>query len=67
LVSFADELVDAPADRAVRMEVTIYNPALDEDGNAGRELTNVLVAALGTSSPGSTTESARTTPQPRAP
>ena len=37
--------------RAVGMEVTIYNPALDEDGRAGRELTNVLVAALGTSSP----------------
>jgi hypothetical protein len=29
----------------------IYNPALDEDGTAGRELTNVLVAALGTSIP----------------
>ena len=25
------------------MEVTIYNPALDEDGRAGRELTNILV------------------------
>ena len=37
--------------RAVGMEVTIYNPALDEDGTAGRELTNVLVAALGTSAP----------------
>ena len=36
--------------RAVGMEVTIYNPALDEDGRAGRELTNLLVAALGTSS-----------------
>jgi arginase len=35
--------------RAVGMEVTIYNPALDEDGKAGRELTKVLVAALGTS------------------
>jgi arginase len=35
--------------RAVGLEVTIYNPALDEDGRAGRELTNVLVAALGTS------------------
>ena len=37
--------------RAIGMEVTIYNPALDEDGTAGRELTNVLVAALGTSAP----------------
>ncbi len=37
--------------RAVGMEVTIYNPALDEDGTVGRELTNVLVAALGTSAP----------------
>ena len=37
--------------RAVGMEVTIYNPALDEDGRAGRELTNVLVAALGTFAP----------------
>ena len=37
--------------RAVGMEVTIYNPALDEDGRAGRELTNVLVAALGRSAP----------------
>jgi arginase len=35
--------------RAVGLEVTIYNPVLDEDGRAGRELTNVLVAALGTS------------------
>lgn len=34
--------------RAVGLEVTIYNPALDEGGSAGRELTNVLVAALGT-------------------
>ena len=42
--------------RAVGMEVTIYNPVLDEDGRAGRELTHVLVAALGTSAPGSTTE-----------
>ena len=37
--------------RAVGLEVTIYNPALDEDGTAGRELTNVLVGALGTSAP----------------
>jgi arginase len=40
--------------RAVGMEVTIYNPALDDDGRAGRELTNVLVAGLGTSAPWST-------------
>jgi arginase len=40
--------------RAVGMEITIYNPALDEDGSAGRELTNVLVAALGTSAPWTT-------------
>jgi arginase len=34
--------------RAVGMEVTIYNPALDADGSAGRELTNTVVAALAT-------------------
>jgi arginase len=32
--------------RAVGLEVTIYNPALDQDGAAGRGLTNTLVAAL---------------------
>jgi arginase len=37
--------------RVVGLEVTIYNPALDEDGSAGRELTNLLVTALGTSAP----------------
>jgi arginase len=37
--------------RAVGLEVTIYNPALDDDGTAGRELTNILVAALGRSAP----------------
>jgi arginase len=37
--------------RAVGLEVTIYNPALDEDGTAGRGLTDVLVAGLGTSAP----------------
>ena len=37
--------------RAVGMEVTIYNPALDEEGRAGRELTNVLVAATPISGP----------------
>ena len=31
---------------AVGLEVTIYNPALDENGAAGRGLTNALVAAL---------------------
>ena len=37
--------------RVVGLEVTIYNPALDEDGSAGRELTNLLATALGTSAP----------------
>lgn len=32
--------------RAVGMEVTIYNPALDADGAAGRALADVLAAAL---------------------
>lgn len=32
--------------RAVGLEVTIYNPALDQDGSAGRTLTELLVAAL---------------------
>jgi len=32
--------------RAVGMEVTIYNPALDNDGRAARALVNLLVAAL---------------------
>jgi arginase len=32
--------------RAVGLEVTIYNPALDTDGSAGLELTNILVASL---------------------
>jgi arginase len=35
--------------RAVGMEVTVYNPALDPDGTAGRELSNILLAALGKS------------------
>jgi arginase len=35
--------------RVAGLEVTIYNPALDMDGSAGRQLTNTLVAALGTS------------------
>ena len=33
-------------ERAVGLELTIYNPRLDNDGSAGRELTNVIVAAL---------------------
>jgi arginase len=37
--------------RAAGLEVTIYNPELDEDGSAGRELTNLLAAALGRSAP----------------
>jgi arginase len=37
--------------RAVGLEVTIYNPALDDGGSAGRGLARVLVAALGTSAP----------------
>jgi arginase len=32
----------------VGLEVTIYNPSLDEDGSAGRELTNILVTSLRT-------------------
>jgi arginase len=37
--------------RAVGLELTIYNPALDENGQAGRELTDMLARALGTSVP----------------
>jgi arginase len=33
--------------KAVGLEITIYNPRLDEDGSAGRGLTNVVAAALG--------------------
>jgi arginase len=32
--------------RAAGLEVTIYNPALDADGSAGRDLTDMLVRAL---------------------
>jgi arginase len=39
------------SERAVGLEVTIYNPKLDRDGSAGRELANVLARALGTSAP----------------
>jgi len=35
--------------RAMGLEVTVYNPNLDEDGEAGRKLAQVLVDALGTS------------------
>jgi len=35
--------------RAAGLEITIYNPALDEDGLAGRELTSTLASVLGTS------------------
>jgi arginase len=38
--------------RAVGMEVTIYNPALDVDGAAGWALVDVLADALGTAAPG---------------
>ncbi|MGO8023294.1 arginase family protein [Rhizobium leguminosarum] len=37
--------------KAVGIEITIYNPRLDEDGSAGRGLADVLVAALGTAVP----------------
>jgi arginase len=37
--------------RAVGLELTIYNPSLDTDGRAGRELTAALAASLGTSAP----------------
>jgi arginase len=32
--------------KAVGIEITIYNPRLDEDGSAGRGLVDVLVATL---------------------
>ena len=37
--------------KAVGMEVTIYNPRLDEDGSASSGLAAVLAAALGTAAP----------------
>ena len=37
--------------RATGLEITIYNPALDKGGTAGRELTNVLASTLGRSAP----------------
>ena len=36
--------------RVAGLEVTIYNPALDADGSAGRDLTDMLVRALATDS-----------------
>jgi arginase len=36
------------SDKVVGLEVAIYNPRLDKDGNAGRGLTRVLAAALET-------------------
>ncbi|MBB4016312.1 arginase [Chelatococcus caeni] len=37
--------------KAVGIEITIYNPRLDEDGSAGRGLADVLAAALGAAAP----------------
>jgi arginase len=37
--------------KAIGLEVTIYNPSLDQDGSAGRELVDTLVQALGSGSP----------------
>lgn len=37
--------------QAVGIEITIYNPRLEEDGSAGRGLADVLAAALGTAAP----------------
>jgi arginase len=37
--------------KAVGLEVTIYNPRLDDDGMADRGLVDVLAAALGTAAP----------------
>jgi len=39
------------SEKAVGIEVTIYNPSLDEDGSAGRGLVDVLAATLGTAAP----------------
>lgn len=39
------------SDKAVGLEITIYNPRLDEDGGAGRGLSDLLAAALGTAAP----------------
>jgi arginase len=37
--------------KAVGLEITIYNPRLDEDGSAGRGLTDVLASVLRTAAP----------------
>jgi arginase len=37
--------------KAAGLEVAIYNPSLDEDGSAARELVATLAAALGTRGP----------------
>jgi arginase len=34
--------------KAVGIEITIYNPRLDEDGSAGRSLADSIAAAAGT-------------------
>lgn len=51
-----DELAAAPrialaSGKAIGLEITVYNPRLDEDGKAGRGLADVLSAALGTAAP----------------
>jgi len=38
--------------KAVGIEVTVYNPDLDEDGTAGRNLAETLAQALGSTAPG---------------
>jgi arginase len=38
--------------RVVGLEITIYNPSLDQDGSAGRGLADTLAEALGTSAAG---------------
>jgi len=40
--------------KAVGLEITIYNPSLDRDGQAGRQLVDALAKALGRSAPAST-------------
>jgi arginase len=37
--------------KAVGLEITIYNPSLDDDGSAGRGLAETLSRALGSSAP----------------
>jgi arginase len=39
------------SEKAVGIEVTIYNPHLDQDGSAGRGLADILAMALGTAAP----------------